>query len=134
MLNNDAGKHTSVGGKEGQRGKSQHGEEEQKAQSQWAQVVSQVMEKIVSGTNMSTTIEFDNLEVDVPKATGPDGRDSGGQLGRSMVKLFGQQKHTRTKAASNSAGNRNSVRVLISPSKILIYFAYAYLVNLFLTY
>jgi hypothetical protein len=36
------------------------------------------MEKVVSGTNMSTTIEFDNLEVDVPKATGPDGRDLGG--------------------------------------------------------
>jgi len=27
---------------------------------------------------MSTTIEFDNLEIDVPKATGPDGKDLGG--------------------------------------------------------
>jgi len=36
------------------------------------------MEKLVSGTNMSTTIEFDDLEVDVPKAKGPDGRDLGG--------------------------------------------------------
>jgi hypothetical protein len=71
MLNND----TSMG--KGQKGKTQQGEE-QKVQSQWAQVVSQVMEKVVSGTNMSTTIEFDNLEVDVPKATGPDGRDLGG--------------------------------------------------------
>ena len=74
MLNNDTGKHTSMG--EGQRGKTQG--EEQKVQSQWAQVVSQIMEKVVSGTNMSSTIEFDNLEVDVPKATGPDGRDLGG--------------------------------------------------------
>jgi hypothetical protein len=72
MLNNDTGRHTSM--EEGQRGKIQQGEE----QSQWAQVVSQVMEKVVSGTNMSTTIEFDNLEVDVPKATGPNGRDLGG--------------------------------------------------------
>jgi hypothetical protein len=77
MLNNDAGKHTSMGGGEGQRGITRQGED-QKVQSQWAQIVSQVMEKIVSGTNMSTTIEFDNLEVDVPKATGPDGRDLGG--------------------------------------------------------
>jgi uncharacterized protein YjbJ (UPF0337 family) len=76
MLNNDTGKHTSMGG-EGQRGETQQGEE-QKVQSQWAQVVGQIMEKVVSGTNMSTTIEFDNLEVDVPKATGPDGRDLGG--------------------------------------------------------
>jgi len=65
MLNNDTGKQKDVG-------------EEQKAQSQWAQIVSQVMEKVVSGTNMSTTIEFDNLEVDIPKAKGPDGRDLGG--------------------------------------------------------
>jgi hypothetical protein len=77
MLNNDTGKHTSIGGGERQKGKTQQGEE-QKVQSQWAQVVSQVMEKVVSGTNMSTTIEFNNLEVDVPKATGPDGRDLGG--------------------------------------------------------
>jgi hypothetical protein len=75
MLNNDSGKHTNM--EEGQRGKTQQGAVE-KAQSQWAQVVSQVMEKVVSGTNMSTTIEFDNLEVDVPKATGPDGRELGG--------------------------------------------------------
>jgi hypothetical protein len=75
MLNNDTGKHTSMEG--GQSGKTQQ-DEEQKVQSQWAQVVSQVMEKVVSGTNMSTTIEFDNLEIDVPKATGPDGRDLGG--------------------------------------------------------
>jgi hypothetical protein len=64
----------SISGREEQEGKTQQGEE-QPVQSQWAQVISQVVEKVVSGTNMSTTIEFDNLEVDVPKATGPDGRD-----------------------------------------------------------
>lgn len=51
---------------------------EQEVQSQCAQIVSQIMEKVVSGTNMNTTIEFDDLEVDVPKAKGPDGRDLGG--------------------------------------------------------
>ena len=35
-------------------------------------------EKVVSGTNMATTISFDNLEIDVPRAQGPDGRDLGG--------------------------------------------------------
>ena len=34
----------------------------------------------MSGTNMSTTIEFDDLEVDIPKAKGPDGRDLAAQL------------------------------------------------------
>ena len=59
---------------------------EQEVQSQWVQIVSQVMEKVVSGTNMSTTIEFDDLEVDLPKAKGPDGRD----LGSATWKLNGK--------------------------------------------
>lgn len=63
MLNNDTGKHKDV---------------EEKVQSQWIQIISQIMEKRVSGTNMSTIIEFDNLDVDVPKVIGPDGRDLGG--------------------------------------------------------
>ncbi|MGI0043853.1 MAG: hypothetical protein ACRD47_09085 [Nitrososphaeraceae archaeon] len=75
MSNNNTGKHASMGEEQGR--KTQQGEE-QKVESKWAQIVSQVMEKVVSGTNMSTTIEFDNLEVDVPKAKGPDGRDLGG--------------------------------------------------------
>ncbi len=45
--------------------------------SQWAQMIGQVIEKL-TGTNMSTTIRFDNLIVDVPKAQGPGGRDLGG--------------------------------------------------------
>lgn len=44
---------------------------------QWAQMIGQVIEKL-TGTNMSTTISFDNLIVDVPKAQGPGGRDLGG--------------------------------------------------------
>ena len=35
------------------------------------------MEKL-TGANMSTTISFNDLEVDVPKAQGPGGRDLGG--------------------------------------------------------
>lgn len=52
--------------------------EKQDVPGQWAQIVGQVVEKVVSGANLSTTIKFDNLEVDVPKAKGPDGRDLGG--------------------------------------------------------
>ena len=52
--------------------------EEKKVQGQWVQIVSQVMEKLVSGTNMVGTIEFDDLQVGMPKAKGPDGRDLGG--------------------------------------------------------
>ena len=50
---------------------------QQQSPSQWSQVIGQVMEKLM-GTNMSTTISFDNLEIDVPRAQGPGGRDLGG--------------------------------------------------------
>jgi hypothetical protein len=50
---------------------------QQQSPSQWSQIIGQVMEKLM-GTNMSTTISFDNLEIDVPRAQGPGGRDLGG--------------------------------------------------------
>jgi hypothetical protein len=55
----------------------QNTQQQQQSSSQWAQIIGQVMEKL-SGTNMSTTIRFDTLEVDVPRAQGPGGRELGG--------------------------------------------------------
>lgn len=52
--------------------------EKQDVPGQRAQIVGQVVEKVVSGTNLNTTIEFDNHEADIPEAKGPDGRDLGG--------------------------------------------------------
>ena len=46
------------------------------APSQWAQIMGEMVSKIV-GTNMSTTINIDDLVIDVPQAKGPDGRDLG---------------------------------------------------------
>ena len=46
------------------------------APSQWAQIMGEIVNKL-SGTNMSTNITFDSLEIDVPHAKGPDGRDLG---------------------------------------------------------
>ena len=51
--------------------------EQQQQASQWAQMIGQIMEKL-TGAKMSTTITFDDLEIDVPKAQGPGGRDLGG--------------------------------------------------------
>jgi hypothetical protein len=42
------------------------------APSQWAQIMGEIVNKL-SGTNMSTNITFDSLEIDVPHAKGPDG-------------------------------------------------------------
>jgi hypothetical protein len=49
-------------------------QQQQQSGSQWSQMIGQVLES-VTGKNMSTTISFQNLEVDIPKAQGPDGRD-----------------------------------------------------------
>jgi hypothetical protein len=46
------------------------------APSQWAQIIGEMVSKLV-GTNMSTTISFDDLEIHVPHAKGPDGTDLG---------------------------------------------------------
>jgi hypothetical protein len=46
------------------------------------------MEKVVSGTNLNTTIEFDNLEADIPEAKGPDGRDLGGATWKLNGKII----------------------------------------------
>ena len=44
------------------------------APSHWSEIMGEIVNKL-SGTNMSTNI--DNLEIDVPHAKGPDGRDIG---------------------------------------------------------
>jgi hypothetical protein len=49
---------------------------QQQEASQWSQMIGHVLES-VSGKNMSTTLDFRSLEVDIPKAQGPDGRDLG---------------------------------------------------------
>src|SRR5215213_11123802 len=51
-------------------------QQEQKSGSQWSQMIGQVLES-VTGKNMSTTINFQNLEIDIPRAQGPSGKDLG---------------------------------------------------------
>jgi hypothetical protein len=52
------------------------GQGQQQQANQWSQMIGQVLES-VSGKNMSTTIDFRSLEIDIPRAKGPDGRDLG---------------------------------------------------------
>jgi hypothetical protein len=48
----------------------------QQQASQWSQMIGQALES-VTGKNMSTTIDFRSLEIDIPRAQGPGGRDLG---------------------------------------------------------
>jgi hypothetical protein len=53
--------------------------------SDWTELVSQLMEKL-TGKDMAITYEFENLEIDVPKATGPGGKE----LGSAKWKIDGK--------------------------------------------
>jgi hypothetical protein len=48
----------------------------QQSMSLWSQMPGQVLESLID-KNMTATMELQNIEIDVPKARGPDGRDLG---------------------------------------------------------
>lgn len=64
--------------------------------SNWSDVVSDIVDKL-TGKDMEVTYDFDNLEVDIPKATGPEGKE----LGSAKWKINGKfiistQLHDKT--------------------------------------
>lgn len=42
--------------------------------SNWSDIVRDIVDKL-TGKDMEVTYDFDNLEVDIPKATGPEGKE-----------------------------------------------------------
>ena len=52
------------------------GEDVKRNASTWTEVAEQFIEKI-TGKGMAVTYEFQDFEIDVPKATGPDGKEIG---------------------------------------------------------
>ena len=48
----------------------------EKNASQWTELLTQLLDKI-TGKDVSITYRFDNLEINVPKATGPRGQELG---------------------------------------------------------
>jgi hypothetical protein len=44
--------------------------------SQWTELLSHLVDKM-TGKDVSITYRFDNLQINVPKATGPNGRELG---------------------------------------------------------
>jgi hypothetical protein len=65
--------------------------------SNWSDVVGGIVDKL-TGKDMEVTYDFDNLEVDIPKATGPEGKE----LGSAKWKINGRfiistQLHDNTK-------------------------------------
>ena len=48
----------------------------QERASQWTELLTQLLDKI-TGKDIAITYQFDNLEINVPKATGPKGQELG---------------------------------------------------------
>ena len=53
--------------------------------SNWSDVVRDIVDKL-TGKDMEVTYDFDNLEIDIPKATGPEGKE----LGSAKWKINGK--------------------------------------------
>jgi hypothetical protein len=63
----------------------QKGDKIEQNASQWSDILKEVVDKL-TGKNMDVTYNFENFEIDVPKATGPDGRN----LGSAKWKINGK--------------------------------------------
>ena len=63
----------------------QIGEKIEQNASHWSDTLKEVVDKL-TGKNMDVTYNFENFEIDVPKATGPDGRE----LGSAKWKINGK--------------------------------------------
>jgi hypothetical protein len=55
-----------------------HGKDDSQEDSKnkWSELLAQIIDE-VTGKDISITYEFDDLEIDVPKATGPNGQELG---------------------------------------------------------
>ena len=58
----------------------------EEASSQWPSILKEVVDKL-TGKNMQVTYDFDNLEIEVPKVTGPGGKEMGSAKWRIDGKL-----------------------------------------------
>ena len=56
--------------------KQQQEQQIQQSTNLWSQMAGQVLESLTD-KNMTSTMELQNIEIDVPKVRGPDGRDLG---------------------------------------------------------
>jgi hypothetical protein len=63
----------------------QKGDKIEQNASHWSDILKEVVDKL-TGKNMDVIYNFENFEIDVPKATGPDGRN----LGSAKWKINGK--------------------------------------------
>lgn len=65
--------------------------------SNWSDVVRDIVDKL-TGKDMEVTYDFDNFEIDMPKATGPEGKEIGSAKWKINGKfMISTQLHDKTK-------------------------------------
>ena len=74
------------------------GKKVEESGSQWAEILNEVVDKLI-GKNMEVIYNFQNFEIDIPKATGPEGKELGGAKWRLDGKI------TLTTQLSNKSPN-----------------------------
>lgn len=74
------------------------GQKVEQGASQGSDIIREVVDKL-TGKNMEVTYSFQNFEIDIPKATGPEGKE----LGSAKWRLDG--KFTLTTQLSNKSAN-----------------------------
>jgi hypothetical protein len=52
------------------------GQEGEEKVSKWSEIVKELVDKL-TGKDMAVTYNFDSLEIDIPRATGPGGKEIG---------------------------------------------------------
>ena len=73
----------------------------QEGASQLPEIITQIVDKLI-GKNMEVTYDFQNLEVDVPRVTGPEGKE----IASAKWKLNGKfVLSTQLLETSNSSNN-----------------------------
>jgi hypothetical protein len=65
--------------------------------SNWSDVVSDIIDKL-TGKDMEVTYDFENLQIDMPKATGPEGKEIGSAKWKINGKfVISTQLHKKSK-------------------------------------
>jgi hypothetical protein len=85
-------------------GSDNNSDKEQKA-SHWSELITKVIEKLVS-KDVSVTYTFDHLEIDVPSAHGPGGKELGGAKwvidGKITISTTSTSTHSSESPSSSS--------------------------------
>ena len=93
------------------------GSQMQEKASHWSQLISKVIEKVID-KDVAVTYTFDHLEIDVPSAHGPGGRELGGAKWVVDGKItIATTSLSSPSSPAHSSGTTSSLSASSDPSK-----------------